>query len=379
MAGRTTLLACLLALAAPAPGCTDPELGRETWICETDDDCGSGWACQGGLCARQGAAPDIGRGPDVTSFRCGGEACPELAGHAVSCNAQAHCEYTPGAPIVSGARERLIWVPAGPFPMGSPDSEDGVSYCGGDCEQPQHEVSFAVGFFVGKHEVTAEAFAAFLTSRGGNNCSYEGGSDECLDAADSDRNVHWDGSSHRADPRWTCQAVPGGASEASCASHPVVAVTWYGAGAFCAEAGGRLCSESEWERAAEGSTHRLYPWGEGSPDETLANCRESVCGDGFDRTAPVGSFAAGASPVGALDMAGNVWEWVEDDWHGSYDEARRPDDGSAWTDSPRAAYRVVRGGSWGNGAAYLRAAVRAGYYPAGAYDILGFRCCRSAY
>ena len=76
-------------------------------------------------------------------------------------------------------------------------------------------------------------------------------------------------------------------------------------------------------------------------------------------------------------MGGNVWEWVEDDWHGSY--AGAPDDGTAWSDSPRAAVRVDRGGSWDAGAAFLRAADRGYYGPFVAVGNLGFRCCRSAY
>ena len=74
-------------------------------------------------------------------------------------------------------------------------------------------------------------------------------------------------------------------------------------------------------------------------------------------------------------MAGNVWEWVEDDWHGNYDGA--PDDGSAWVDDPRGAARVLRGGSWFNGAAALRASTRNYGGPSVGYDFLGARCCRS--
>jgi formylglycine-generating enzyme required for sulfatase activity len=76
------------------------------------------------------------------------------------------------------------------------------------------------------------------------------------------------------------------------------------------------------------------------------------------------------------DLAGNVWEWVEDDWHESYTGA--PTDGSAWIDSPRGSGRVYRGGSFDFDADALRASLRAAYgYPSYDYDVLGARCCRS--
>ena len=74
-------------------------------------------------------------------------------------------------------------------------------------------------------------------------------------------------------------------------------------------------------------------------------------------------------------MHGNVWEWVEDDWHDSYDGA--PDDGSAWVDKPRGSDRVIRGGSWSNVAQYCRSAMRNGYRPDGRNDCVGFRLSRS--
>ena len=360
--GRVVVL--LVAVAVAVASCHGDE---EDARCVLSRSCGGGPDSTGGGPDSTGGALECEPG-ETTS--CPSD-CPSLAGYSVSCNGASHCEYTPGTPIVSGGQERLIFVPPSAFPMGSPAGE------GSSDERPQHCVSFAAGYFVGKHEVTAEAFAAFLTSRGSNECSHGGGSANCLDASDVDRNVDWDGTALEADSRRTCEASAGGAADASCGSHPVVEVTWYGAGAFCAWVGGRLCTESEWERAAKGTSHREYPWGDAAPDETLANCSESSCGDGFDGTSSVGSFAAGASPVGAQDMAGNVWEWVEDDWHGSYDGA--PDDGSAWNDSPRAAARVRRGGGWGSAADALRASYRSYDVPAGSDYAIGLRCCRSVY
>lgn len=124
-----------------------------------------------------------------------------------------------------------------------------------------------------------------------------------------------------------------------------------------------------------GTDERIYPWGNTAPDATRANCVESECGDGHSETAPVGSFPAGASPYDVLDLAGNAWEWLEDDWHWSYDEA--PDDGQAWVESPRVHYRVGRGGDWHFGPPSLRASYRNPVDPQHTPFYGSFRCCRS--
>src|SRR5258706_16107315 len=94
---------------------------------------------------------------------------------------------------------------------------------------------------------------------------------------------------------------------------PVAAITIEEAQAYCRFAGGRLPTEDEWERAARGSVRNRFPWGR-HYDPALANHGRAPLGpdpsDGFALAAPVGSFPAGASPYGLLDMAGNVWEWT---------------------------------------------------------------------
>lgn len=97
------------------------------------------------------------------------------------------------------------------------------------------------------------------------------------------------------------------------------------------------------------------------------------CGEGT--TWPVGSKPAGASPWGALDMAGNVWEWVADDWHDSYDDA--PVDGAAWTEGAAGSRKVRRGGCWAADAASLGASFRGNGLRSYDDTFLGFRCCRS--
>jgi hypothetical protein len=106
-------------------------------------------------------------------------------------------------------------------------------------------------------------------------------------------------------------------SDAAYAEHPVVCVTRAQARAYAAWAGGRLPTEAQWQRACQGDDGRTYPWGEAAPDGRLANFYDPAQdGDTSDRdvgdTTAVGSYPAGASPYGALDMAGNVWEWMDD-------------------------------------------------------------------
>ncbi len=135
-------------------------------------------------------------------------------------------------------------------------------------------------------------------------------------------------------------------------SQPVIEVSWEEAQAYAAwltRLTGRryrLLTEAEWEYAARGITdarahHPIFPWGD-DPGVGNANCRN--CGSRWDqrRTAPAGMFAPNA--FGLHDMAGNVWEWVEDNWHPTYEGA--PSDGSAWTAGGDQDRRVARGGSW---------------------------------
>jgi formylglycine-generating enzyme required for sulfatase activity len=97
-------------------------------------------------------------------------------------------------------------------------------------------------------------------------------------------------------------------NDAAKAQHPVVFVRRAQARTYAAWVGGRLPTDGEWTWAARGDDGRNWPWGDTPPDATRANCRPYGPGD----TTPVGAYPAGASPYGLLDMAGNVWEWVDD-------------------------------------------------------------------
>jgi formylglycine-generating enzyme required for sulfatase activity len=174
--------------------------------------------------------------------------------------------------------------------------------------------------------------------------------------------------------------------------HPVNCVRWDQANAYCESVNKRLPTEAEWEYTARGGDGRTYPWGNEAPSAKRLNACGIECralgnrlkanwpvmyydNDAWEATAPVGSFPLGASPFGALDMAGNVAEWTADWWGvyepGSSTNPTRPKNGIGGF------ARVIRGGAWGVGAAPgVRGAARSATNPTGWLVNLGFRCAR---
>ncbi len=237
-------------------------------------------------------------------------------------------------------------------------------------EQPVHTV-YLDAFYIDETEVTNAQFAAFVSATGyetdaeqtGCGWIYDGDGWGCIQGVD------WQ---HPFGP----DTDLAGKDE-----HPVVQVSWNDAKAYCEWAGARLPTEAEWEKAARGTDGLIYPWGNTfdgtklnfADKNTSFDWSDSNWDDGYADTAPVGSYPDGASPYGALDMAGNVWEWVAD-WYDSGYYAASPESNPKGPASGD--YRVLRGGSWRGNVAVMRAANRAQDPPDDTYNSVGFRCAR---
>jgi formylglycine-generating enzyme required for sulfatase activity len=139
------------------------------------------------------------------------------------------------------------------------------------------------------------------------------------------------------------------------ARQPVVGVSWEDARAFAEWAGGRLPSEAEWEYAARAGTTTRYWWGD-EFEAKRVNCRDSGSEWGGKQTSPVDAFPP--NPLGLYDSAGNVYEWVQDCWHDTYEGA--PEDASPWLESGggNCGQRLIRGGSWFDVPRDVRSATR---------------------
>lgn len=156
--------------------------------------------------------------------------------------------------------------------------------------------------------------------------------------------------------------------------HPVAGVTFAEARRYCAWVGGRLPTESEWERAARGGSKRRFPWG-AVFDERLANhglpTGEPSSADGYAYAAPVDAYPQAKSAHGLLNMAGNVWELTADHFAADYyvksegTDPRGPAEGEE---------HVIRGGSWRSPAYTLRVTQRASLKDGESRPDVGFRC-----
>jgi formylglycine-generating enzyme required for sulfatase activity len=150
--------------------------------------------------------------------------------------------------------------------------------------------------------------------------------------------------------------------------HPVARVSWGDAKKFCEWVGGRLPTEAEWEKAARGTDERSYPWGDDPPTPGLLNYNSAVSG-----TTPVGNYPDGVSPYGLFDMAGNVWEWVND-WYSNTYYQISPTSNPLGPEIGQ--YRVLRGGSWLDNEYRVFLYHRARSSPEYADFNFGFRCAR---
>lgn len=268
-------------------------------------------------------------------------------------------------------------LPGGTFMMGAPAGEAAALHVPARLaaqEQPRHRVSVRP-FAIGIHEVTVGEYAAFADATGRTAIG------NCFSR---------DTSGARAAILEATWRNPG---LAQTDRHPVVCIGWPEAKAYVAWLGERtglryrLPTEAEWEYAARAGTTTPWFWGKdrsqacaygnmpnsnpGAPIDPASTA--FACQDGVAEIAPVGSFKPNA--FGLYDMLGNVWEWVEDCMHPSYDGA--PRDGSAWVDDPDCDVHVVRGGGWIASQTLPRAAARSADPLAYRGIGLGFRVARS--
>jgi serine/threonine-protein kinase len=220
----------------------------------------------------------------------------------------------------------MVYVPGGTFQMGSTQGDAD--------EQPVHTVTLDP-FWMDQTEVTNAQYAG---------CVAAGVCSPPFQPSSSTRDSYYGDSQYEA--------------------YPVMEVSWNDAATYCAWAGGRLPSEAEWEYAARGPDGLVYPWGNDPPDHTLANY-----GDNMGHTTQVGAYPQDRSWIDALDMAGNVSEWVID-WYGSYPSEPQvnPTGHDAGED------RVLRGGRWNFLESRVHAAYRDSGSPGLADDYTGFRC-----
>lgn len=213
-------------------------------------------------------------------------------------------------------------------------------------ETPRHRVTIG-SFFIDRTEVTNAAFKAFVEK-------YPEWSKEKIAASLHNGKYlqHWNGNE-----------FPTGQAD-----HPVVFVSWYAANAYCSSLGKRLPTEAEWEYSARGGLEeKAFPWGDEMPDKTRANYGES----GLKAATKVGSYLANG--YGLHDMAGNVWEFLADEWQ------KYPLKPTAVIDPLKVkTRRSLRGGSYVGGVVNLRVDYRDSHLPENAGDHVGFRCAATS-
>jgi len=237
----------------------------------------------------------------------------------------------------------MVLVPAGRFTMGSSAAEikrlqkGTLDFDAGllKAESPQHTV-FLSAYYIYKYEVTVAQYRQFC---------------------------------HETGHKMPVKAPAWGWKD----NHPIVNVSWRDAAAYAKWAGAQLPTEAQWEKAARGTDERTFPWGKAWDPAKCNNSYQHNHDAGQVTTMPVGSYPAGASPYGAMDMAGNAWEWVAD-WFDAEYYAKSP--AKDPTGPVRGSEHVIRGGCYCLGApATFQAARRFPLCPDTIdKDNRGFRC-----
>lgn len=248
----------------------------------------------------------------------------------------------------------MVLIPAGDFIQGSTDAEidAAIQMCdnayGGNCPHPRdwftdempRRTVYLDAFYIDKWEVTNEQFSAFAADSGYQTDAEKKGEAQT----------------------WRSFNTPGREK------YPVVWMSWNDANAYCGWASKRLPTEAEWEKAARGTDGRIWPWG-----SNWDNSRANTGDGGPGSVTAVGSYPAGASPYGVLDMTGNVWEWVAD-WYDPLWYSNSPTHNPGGP--PQGASRVLRGGAFKNPPWEVRAVHRHSGGPDGYAPDHGFRCAK---
>ncbi len=221
----------------------------------------------------------------------------------------------------------LLYIPAGEFTMGNNDGDAD--------EKPEHKV-YLDAFWIDQTEVTNGMYAKCVKA----------GCQVPIPTKSSTRASYY--------------------GNAAFDNYPVIYISWSDAQTYCEWAGRSLPTEAQWERAVRGTNQRAYPWGNEAPSDNRSNFNRNV-GD----TTEVGQYLVGISQYGALDMAGNVWEWMKDWYDGKYYASlptRNP------TGPSSGSVRALRGGSWFDSGAEVRSSSRGHISPDLRSDNVGFRC-----
>ena len=267
------------------------------------------------------------------------------------------------AASVHAAVGAMIRVPAGEYLIGTDDRS--AAY---DNERPCHRVRLP-SFWIDRAPVTNADYLAFV--EGGGYAVRDYWSPEgwtwLVDAAvTAPKHWHLDGTGWHT--RSMNRTIP------LALDHPVIHISHHEAAAYARFAGKRLPSEQEWEVAASWDPatgeSRPYPWGAAPPTSEIANIDQLAFG-----TSPVGAYPANASPLGCIEMIGNVWEWTSSDFGGypGYESFPYPEYSEVFFGSE---YKVLRGGSWATRPGAIRNSFRNWDYPIRRQIFAGVRCAR---
>jgi len=261
-------------------------------------------------------------------------------------------EVTPteGVRVSSKDHMVMVLVPAGDFWMGATNSDQEAD----TDERPRHQV-YLDAFWIDQTEITIAMFEQF---------TYETGYTTEAELAGESYVYGANGWKMTDGANWRHPFGPESDSS-EWREYPVMHISWADASQYCSWAGRRLPTEAEWEKAARGTDDRLYPWGN---TIDCTRTRYGGCDAGFPMA---GEYTNGASPYGALDMAGGLWEWVSD-WYAPDYYSESPKNNPS---GPRiGGLRVMRGGSWLMDESYLRTTNRSDIIVDQTWQTGGFRC-----